>query len=147
MFPNYLPKTLHLEMCRRLLQICDRTCSPCRWFESWTPSGRTKVWTSSKIFVSCHGAMFPEAIIILNDIVNSSLTKHRYLEGVCIKVVTLKYCYVNDSTTGVSKAAVCVILSVHIKEPLLLIGKSSPWGDSKFVLAIFVALYHMSDAI
>ena len=74
--------------------------------------------------------MFPEAIIILNDIVNSSLTKHRYLEGVCIKVVTLKYCYVNDSSqcsmTGVSKAAVCVILSVHIKEPLLLIGKSSP---------------------
>ena len=25
---------------------------------------------------------------------------------------------------------------VHIKEPLLLIGKSSPYGDSKFPLAI-----------
>ena len=35
---------------------------------------------------------------------------------------------------------------VHIKEPLLLIGKSSPCGGSGFPLAITV-LYHMSDAI
>ena len=33
----------------------------------------------------------------------------------------------SSSTNGVTKAVVCVILSgmVHIKEPLLLIGKSS----------------------
>ena len=36
---------------------------------------------------------------------------------------------------------------VHIKEPLLLIGKSSPCGGSGFPLTIRVVLYHMSDAI
>ena len=37
-----------------------------------------------------------------------------------------------------TKAVVCVILSgmMHIKEPLLLIGKSSPWGGSGFPLEI-----------
>ena len=36
--------------------------------------------------------------------------------------------------TGVTKTVVCVILYgiVHIKEPLLLIGKSSPFGGSGF---------------
>ena len=39
-------------------------------------------------------------------------------------------------TTGVTKAVVCAILSVvHIKEPLLLIGKSSPCGGSGFPLS------------
>ena len=36
---------------------------------------------------------------------------------------------------------------VHIKEPLLLIGKSSPCGGSRFPLTILVVLYLMSDAI
>ena len=37
---------------------------------------------------------------------------------------------------------------VHIKEPLLLIGKSSPFGGSGVSsLTISVVLYHMSDAI
>ena len=36
---------------------------------------------------------------------------------------------------------------VHIKEPVLLIGKSSPCGGSGFPLTICVVLYHMSDAI
>ena len=43
------------------------------------------------------------------------------------------------TTTGVTKAVVCAILSVgwvHIKEPLLLIGKSSPCGGSGFPLSI-----------
>ena len=40
------------------------------------------------------------------------------------------------STTGLTKAVVCAILSVHIKEPLLLIGKSSPCGGSGFPLTI-----------
>ena len=42
------------------------------------------------------------------------------------------------STTGVTKAMVCVILSamMHIKQPLLLIGKSSLCGGSRFPLAI-----------
>ena len=34
---------------------------------------------------------------------------------------------------------------MHIKEPLLLIGKSSPCGGSRFPLS--VVLYHMPDAI
>ena len=41
--------------------------------------------------------------------------------------------------TGVTKAVVYVILFVgfmHIKEPLLLIGKSSPCGGSGFPLTI-----------
>ena len=44
------------------------------------------------------------------------------------------------STTGVTKAVVCVILSgiimMHIKELLLLIGKSSPCGGSGFPLSL-----------
>ena len=46
------------------------------------------------------------------------------------------------STTGVTKAVVCVILSVgmmHIKEPLLLIGKSSPCGGSGFPLSRYLS--------
>ena len=42
------------------------------------------------------------------------------------------------SMTVVTKAVVCAILSgmVHIKEPLLLIGKSSPCGGSGFLLSL-----------
>ena len=42
------------------------------------------------------------------------------------------------STTGVTKAMVCVILSgmMHMKEPLLLIGKSRPCGGSEFLLSL-----------
>ena len=36
---------------------------------------------------------------------------------------------------------------MHIKEPLLMIGKSSPCVGSRFPLAIWVVLYHMSDTI
>ena len=44
-------------------------------------------------------------------------------------------------TTGVTKAMVCAILSVgwymvYIKEPLLLIRKSSPGGGSGFPLSL-----------
>ena len=41
-------------------------------------------------------------------------------------------CSSQCSTTGVTKAVVCANLYMHIIEPLLLIGKSSPCGDSKF---------------
>ena len=54
------------------------------------------------------------------------------------------------STTGVTKAVVCAILCgmVHIKEPFLLIGKSSPCGGRGFpLLAMLIVLYHMSDTI
>ena len=42
------------------------------------------------------------------------------------------------STTGVTKAVVCAILTgmVHIKEPLLLIGKSNSCGDNRFSLSL-----------
>ena len=42
------------------------------------------------------------------------------------------------STTGVTKAVVCAILSgmVHLKEPLLLIGKSSLCGGSGFPFSL-----------
>ena len=36
---------------------------------------------------------------------------------------------------------------VHIKEPLLLIGKSPMWRQRVSLLTIYVVLYHMSDAI
>ena len=36
---------------------------------------------------------------------------------------------------------------VHIKEPLLLIGKSSPCCGSGFPLTVCVVLYHMFDTI
>ena len=48
-------------------------------------------------------------------------------------------CSSQCSMTGVTKAVVCVILSggtMHIKEPLLLIGKSSPCGGSWFPLSL-----------
>ena len=40
--------------------------------------------------------------------------------------------------TGVTKAVVCVILYgiMHIKESLLLIGKCSPCGGSRFPLSL-----------
>ena len=38
--------------------------------------------------------------------------------------------------TGVIKVVVCVVLSVHIKEPLLLIGMSSPCGSSGFLFSL-----------
>ena len=43
-----------------------------------------------------------------------------------------------SSTTGVTKAMVCVILSgmMHIKEPFLLIGKSSLCGGSGFPFSL-----------
>ena len=37
-------------------------------------------------------------------------------------------------TTGVTEVVVCVMM--HIKEPLLLIGKSSPYGGSGFSLSL-----------
>ena len=38
-------------------------------------------------------------------------------------------------TTGITKAVICAILSVHINEPLLLIGKNSPCsGGSDFTI-------------
>ena len=40
--------------------------------------------------------------------------------------------------TGVTKAVVCAILSGRIKEPLLLIGKSSPCGSSGFPLSHYL---------
>ena len=55
------------------------------------------------------------------------------------------------STTGVTKAMVCAILSVgvHIKEPLLLIGKSSlccgsgfPFSLSEWSLTICLTPYN-----
>ena len=47
-------------------------------------------------------------------------------------------CSSQCSTTGVTKAVVSAILSgmVHIKEPLLLIGKSSLCGDSRFPFSL-----------
>ena len=54
------------------------------------------------------------------------------------------------STTGVTKVVVCVIPvcgMMHIKEPLLLIGKNSPCGGSGFSLSLYVVFYYMSDAI
>ena len=41
---------------------------------------------------------------------------------------------------SVPKAVVCAVLSgmVHIKEPFLLIGKSSPCGGSGFPLSLYV---------
>ena len=54
-------------------------------------------------------------------------------------------------TTGVTKAVVCAILSVgwlvHIKEPLLLIGKSSLCGGSGFPFSLSEWSLTMSYAI
>ena len=48
------------------------------------------------------------------------------------------------STTGVTKTAACAVLSgmVHIKEPLLLIGKS---GNSRGFLSLSECSFTMSD--
>ena len=50
--------------------------------------------------------------------------------------------------TGVTKAVVCAILSgmVHIKEPLLLIEKSSPCGGSGFPLSLCEWYFTISTA-
>ena len=48
----------------------------------------------------------------------------------------LNVCSRQCSTTGVTKAMLCAILSVYIKEPLLLIRKSSPCGGSGFPLSL-----------
>ena len=55
-------------------------------------------------------------------------------DGFCSAI----YCSSQCSTTGVTKVVVCAILSgmVHIKDPLLLIGKSSPCGGSRFPLSL-----------
>ena len=47
-------------------------------------------------------------------------------------------CCSQCSTTGVTKALVCAILSVgwYIYDPLLLFGKSSPCGGSRFPLSL-----------
>ena len=52
-------------------------------------------------------------------------------------------------TTGVTNAVVCAILCgmVHIKEPMLLIGKSSPYGGSGFPLSLSEWSFIMSDTI
>ena len=57
-------------------------------------------------------------------------------------------CYSQCSTTGVTKAMVCVILSgmVHIKEPLLLISHVVVVGFLLLSEWSF-RIYHMSDAI
>ena len=48
-------------------------------------------------------------------------------------------------TTGVTKAVVCVILSVGwCKEPLLLIEKSSPCGGGGFPLYLSGPLHHVT---
>ena len=53
--------------------------------------------------------------------------------------------------TGVTKAMVCAILCVggmvHVKDPLLLIGKNSPCGGSGFPFTISMLLYHMSNTV
>ena len=52
--------------------------------------------------------------------------------------------------TGVTKAVVCcypVFEMMHLKEPLLLIGKSSPCSGSRIPLATSVVLYNISDTI
>ena len=53
------------------------------------------------------------------------------------------------SMTGVTKTVVCVILSgmMHIKEPLLLIGKSGPCGGSGFPLSLSELSFDMSDTV
>ena len=44
----------------------------------------------------------------------------------------------SNRATGVTNAVVCAIMSgmVHIKEPLVLIGKSSPYGGNRFPLSL-----------
>ena len=53
---------------------------------------------------------------------------------ICVGIWMYGVCSSQCSTTGVSKAVVCV--SLHIKEPLLLIGKTSPCGGSGFPLSL-----------
>ena len=69
------------------------------------------------------------------------------------RLVRYKIYCLNITASSVTKAAVCAILSVglvHIKEPLLLIGKSSlcsMWRQQASFLTIRMVLNHMSDAI
>ena len=42
-------------------------------------------------------------------------------------------CSIQCPITGVTKAVICVILSVHIKDPLLLIEKISQYGTAGFL--------------
>ena len=53
-------------------------------------------------------------------------------------LISIITCFSQCSTTGVTKAVLCAILSgmVLIKEPLLLIGKSSSCGGSGFPLSL-----------
>ena len=55
-----------------------------------------------------------------------------------VRAVMNKASSVQCSTTGVTKVMVCAILCgmVHIKEPLLLISKSSPCGSIGFTLSL-----------
>ena len=80
--------------------------------------------------------------------------KIEFLHNVALKDLFLCLCQTSScssqcSPTGVTKAVVRVILSItmiHIKEPLLLIRKSSLCGGSRFpVLISEWSLYHMSD--
>ena len=77
------------------------------------------------------------------------LKKSELFEDEMVRIDFLYYCCISRSsqcsTTGVTKAVVCAILSgmVHIKEPLLLIGKSSLCGGSVFPFSLsewFLAL-------
>ena len=47
--------------------------------------------------------------------------------------------------TGVTKAVVCAILMVHIKDPLLLIKKISLY--IMVATGFYLVLYHMSSAV
>ena len=71
--------------------------------------------------------------------------------SICLKTQQTHFSVISSpcSTTGVTKAVVCAILSgmMHIKEPLLLIGKSSPCGCSRFHLSLSLVLYCVSDTI
>ena len=60
------------------------------------------------------------------------------------------YIFFNLSTQGFNSIEVIIfyIIFGNIKEPLLLIGKSSPCGSQQVSsLAIWVVLYHTSHAI
>ena len=61
-----------------------------------------------------------------------------FFVGVWGYTIFLKLITGQCSTTGVTKAVVCVCGMAHIKEPLLLIAKSSPCGGSGFPLSLSV---------
>ena len=68
--------------------------------------------------------------------------KHTYFINMTQMIIFLMvdpsaiYCSNQISTRGVTKAVVCALLSVHIKEPLLVIRKCSPYGGSEFPLSL-----------